>query len=81
MGGNCAVVILGGSRPHVGAVSAAYREEGNLHCETSASQGHRDDIVFRILQILEDDHDKIAAIEAMAQKYTPENRRNAIDRE
>lgn len=33
---------------------------------------------------MEDDHDKIAAIEAMAQKYTPENsienRRNAIDR-
>lgn len=46
-GGDCAVVILGGSRPHVGAVSAAYWEEGNLRCETSAGRGHRDDVVSR----------------------------------
>ena len=46
-GRDCAVVILGGSRPHVGAVSAAYWEEESLRCETSAGRGHRDNVVSR----------------------------------
>lgn len=47
MGGDWAVMILGGSRPHVGSVSGAYWEDGAVRCETSAGQGHRDGVVSR----------------------------------
>lgn len=47
VGADYAVVISGGCLPHVGGVSAAYWENGAVRCETSAGQGHHDDVVSK----------------------------------
>ncbi len=45
LGGDMLVEITGGCAPHIGSVSTAYYDGGELRTETLLLPGHRDDVV------------------------------------
>ena len=45
VGEDIAVLIVGGTRPHVGAVSAAFYQNGAADVHTAQGEGHRDGVV------------------------------------